>query len=98
MHRPLQAVVSRVDRLLERVRPSFEDTGLMSDEELEAQIVHLIEKAVGPADAFATADAFANAVRLDFGQEHFATVVVVGLARNPWERLGLLQETTSSRS
>jgi hypothetical protein len=73
MHRPLRPVVSRVDRLLERVRPSFADTGQMSDEEPQ------FYASSRRADAFATADAFANAVRLDFGQKHFATAAVAGL-------------------
>ena len=62
----LTGVLVRVDRLAAKMQLSDEDREAklktMSYEDLEALMVRTLERAVGPADGFGTADAFVDAV------------------------------------
>ena len=53
--------LARVNRLVESVIPALPDFNAMTDGELEHHYLELLEKAVGSAAAFPTADAFASA-------------------------------------
>ena len=94
MRRSLHGLESRVDRLLARVQPSPHDwtpADALSDEELELEIIGLVEGQVGPAHAFATADAFVDASDVAFGPDR-EPGAFNDVLRDHWHRLRWLQE------
>jgi hypothetical protein len=102
MRGSLTGVLARVDRLAARMRPSAEDLEAklktMSYEDLEALMVRTLERAVGPADGFGTADAFVDAVCAATHEGRDQQSGTQDVARAHWRRLRWLQAHTAHGS
>ena len=92
----LRGARTRVERLQARVEPTADEIDArlqkMSDEDLDAFFVELIEESIGPAEGFATAQAFVDALcaaeHLDPDEDAFP----LRIARDRWLRLRWLHD------
>ena len=102
MRGSLKGVLSRVDRLAASRRPSPEEFEVkiktMSDEDLEALVVRIVEQAAGPADAFETVDAFVDVVCAATHQDRDPRSGCQEVAHDHWMRCRWLTDHTAHGS